>query len=274
MTRFLLSAAFAATALLAAATARAHEYWVEPSAYIAEPGATINVDLVNGQDFAGSRHFYNAASFNLFQTRRNNVLSDVDGRLGDRPPLVIEAIDEGVTTVAYVSTHAWLRYDAWDKFEEFVANQRYDGALERHVARGLPREGFREAYQRLARSLIAAGTIDPAWRDAPSGLETEIVLLDNPFAGATEMVRAVILRDGVPRPNAPVDLFERAADGSVTVAQLRSDAEGVVALPVRPGHAYLVDATILREPDSALAERLEVVWETLWAALTFGVPEA
>jgi hypothetical protein len=29
---------------------------------------------------------------------------------------------------------------------------------------------------------------------------------------------------------------------------------------------------VLREPNAALADRMNVVWETLWASLTFEVP--
>jgi hypothetical protein len=52
----------------------------------------------------------------------------------------------------------------------------------------------------------------------------------------------------------------------------RTDADGIASLPVK-GFSYLVDAVVLREPTAELAAEAEIAWETLWAALTFGVPE-
>jgi hypothetical protein len=52
----------------------------------------------------------------------------------------------------------------------------------------------------------------------------------------------------------------------------RTDADGIASLPVKAG-CYLVDAVVLREPTAELAAEAEIAWETLWAALTFGVPE-
>ena len=54
---------------------------------------------------------------------------------------------------------------------------------------------------------------------------------------------------------------------------MQTDDNGVATFPVRPGYSYMVDAVVLREPSDRLAEQFGAVWETLWANLTFAVPE-
>ena len=53
------------------------------------------------------------------------------------------------------------------------------------------------------------------------------------------------------------------------ITYLATDAKGEAVIPVRPGHRYLLDAVVLREaPDGD-----GPVWESLWAAMTFAVPD-
>ena len=52
-----------------------------------------------------------------------------------------------------------------------------------------------------------------------------------------------------------------------------TDSEGRVTVPVKSGHRYMLDAVVLREPSANLAEATGAVWESLWANLTFEVPE-
>ena len=77
---------------------------------------------------------------------------------------------------------------------------------------------------------------------------------------------------GTPRAGAQVEVFEKSPDGRVTITLLRTDPVGHVLIPVKPGHRYLIDSVVLRRPSDELAENLELDWESLWAALTFAVP--
>ena len=105
-----------------------------------------------------------------------------------------------------------------------------------------------------------------------TGLETEIVALNNPYTDpASEGMRVKVLYQGSVRADAQVEVFEKASDGTVDVALYRTDAEGLAVLPLKPGHEYLVDAVVLRDTgnnDPAAG----AVWHSLWASLTFAVP--
>jgi hypothetical protein len=172
--------------------------------------------------------------------------------------------------IAYEATTARVGYETLEKFASFAAHKDFDGAVPRHRARGLPETDFGEAYSRHVKALVAVG--DGAGQDRALGLATEIVALENPytFGGSALPVQVLYRQD--PRPDAQVELFEKAPDGRVAITYHRTDARGIARLPVKPGHEYLADAVVLREPGAQLAQDRDVVWETLWAALTFAVP--
>ena len=155
----------------------------------------------------------------------------------------------------------------WEKFQIFADHKGFADMRARHEARGLPTEGFSETYRRFAKALVAVG--DGAGADAATGMETEFVALTNPYTDAAGAVRVRLLYQGAPRVEAQVEVFEKSGAGAVVITYLATDAKGEAVIPVRPGHRYLLDAVVLREaPDGD-----GPVWESLWAAMTFAVPD-
>jgi len=141
--------------------------------------------------------------------------------------------------------------------------------VDQHKSRGLPDTGFKEAYSRYGKSLIAVG--DGAGADQNVGLLTEIVALANPYTDdLTDGLPVQVLYEGKPRANVQVELFDRAPDGEVAVTLHRTDNTGVAVIPVAPGHEYLVDSVVMRAVGPA--DDKGHVWESLWASLTFKVP--
>ena len=252
---------------------KAHEMWLEPKAYQVAEGETIAAQLLNGQMFEGAEYSYNPNEFVRFEqlSTRTKTKDPVKGRLGDLPALSIDAPEPGLHIVTYQSVVTPLRYETWDKFKAFADQKAFNDIEARHDARKLPRDKFNEAYARYIKTLVAVG--DGKGMDTPTGLETEIVALANPYTDALggELPVRVLYRQK-PRASVQVTLFEKAPNGSVSSSLHLTDNNGVVRLPVKPGHGYLVDSVVLREPSKELVEKTKAVWETLWAALTFKVP--
>lgn len=259
---------FLAAALGSAAAA--HETWLEPSRFYVQAGETVEIDLKNGDDFSGSRHSYNPDEFKRFAFRAGGATQPITGRMGDRPAATLKGLPRGLAAIVYHSEPSILTYKSRAKFERFVRSKGFDGALERHAARGLPPTGFIETYSRYAKTLIMVGKGGGA--DRSFGLETEIVALVNPYQGAVREIPVRVLYRGAPRVNALVTLFERRGGGAATITRVRTDAKGVARLPVVSGGKYLVDAVVLRETKGATPRTRGAVWETLWASLTFAVP--
>ncbi len=106
------------------------------------------------------------------------------------------------------------------------------------------------------------------------GFETEIVAVTNPYTDDLSngfSVKLYYRQDT--RPDTQVEVFRKASDGTVTIDLYRTDDQGIATFPVEPGLAYMVDAVVLREPSEELMASTNAVWETLWANLTFAVPE-
>ncbi len=252
--------------------ALAHEFWIEPLNYRVEADGKLEGRLVNGERFEGVNLPYLPRNFQMFTQFGGGDARPVEGRLGDSPALSAAPLNDGLQVVAYVSTVSRLEYTEFEKFQRFADHKAFANIPADHSARGLPETDFGEAYTRFAKTLIAAG--DGTGSDFRVGLETEIVALANPYTDDVSGGLPVQVWYGdEPRADAQVELFDKAPDGTVEITLHRTDAEGIAVLPVVPGHSYLVDAVILREPAPALAEGANVVWETLWASMTFAVPE-
>lgn len=251
--------------------AHAHEFWISPEDYTVTPDDRIVGHLRNGEEFSGSGYSYLPSRFTRFEIITGDTVRPVEGRVGDKPALDMPAGESGLSVVVHETTASRLTYTEWEKFVRFVEHKAMDGTLEAHRERGLPDAGFVELYSRYCKALIAVG--DGAGADRPVGMLTEIVAEVNPYTDdLTAGLPLRVLYDGAPRANAQIELFEKAPDGAVTITLHTTDAEGRATVPVRAGHEYLADAVVMRSTgNDTVADG--PVWETLWAALTFRVPE-
>lgn len=248
----------------------AHEFWIEPAEYRFSPPATVKAHLRNGERFEGSSQPYVKRSTVRMDRVAGNEVRPVEARLGDNPAFSVDIEQAGLHVLVYERSVQTIRYAQWEKFRRFAKHKAFKDALEKHRARGLPETGFKEAYRRFAKSLVAAG--NAVGRDRPVGLEAELVAQQNPYVD--DLTNGLLVRalyQGQPRADTQIELFEKSPDGVVDVTLHRTDQEGYVVLPVKSLHRYLVDMVILREPADKLAARHKVVWETLWASLTFAV---
>jgi len=263
---------FALILALTATPLSAHEFWIEPLTYQVAPDGRLEAHIVNGEEFEGVELPYIPRSFENFVVFSGEQAAKVQGRVGDRPALNQDALAEGLNIVAYQASNATLNYENWAKFQKFVDHKDFGDVRSRHEARGLPDEDFLEVYGRFSKTLIGAGNGQGA--DRRVGLETEVVALTNPYVNdLSDGMRVQLHYRNEVRANEQIEVFEKAPDGTIDIQLYRTDDQGIGTFPVKPGHAYMVDAVVLREPSDQLAEATGAVWQTLWANLTFGVPE-
>jgi uncharacterized GH25 family protein len=255
-----------------AAPVAAHEFWIEPHAYLVDGETIIKGDLVNGEDFEGGKQPYLPQRFVKFQTFAQGKFADVPGRVGDNPGLRMDPIADGLHIFSYQSTPATLDYESWEKFQRFVDHKKFGDIRPLHDARGLPESGFTEVYTRFSKTLVGVGNAQGS--DGFTGLMTEIVALTNPYTDdLSDGMTFQLYANRAPRANAAFEVFEKAPDDTVTITFYETDDQGQVTVPVKAGHSYMADAVILREPSADLARDTGAVWETLWANITWGVPE-
>ncbi|MFC4670414.1 DUF4198 domain-containing protein [Seohaeicola nanhaiensis] len=271
MRRALLTSAILVLVQTATQSA-AHEFWVEPEKYQVESGAPLVADLRNGQNFRGAALAYFPAQTARFDLITATGTTPVTPRMGDIPALATTAPADGLLVILHETRASTVKYTKPETFAGFTAHKDFPTALQTHRDRGLPETGFIETYRRFAKALVAVG--DGAGADAPAGMETEFVALTNPYTDdPAQGLAARLLYQGHPRAQAQVEIFDRAPDSTVAISYLRTDDAGVVRVPLIPGHAYLLDAVVLRPVnEGAPFDPDTPVWETLWAAMTFAVP--
>ena len=164
---------------------------------------------------------------------------------------------DGLVVVLAETTPSKVIYEEWEKFLSFAEHKDFPKAEADHSANGWSQEKVVESYTRHVKTLIATGT--GVGDDAPTGMTTEFVALTNPYdADFDGQMKVALFYQDEPRADAQVEVFDRAPDDSVTISLHRTDAAGEAVIPAQTGAGY--------DPD-------QPVWETLWAALTFAVPQ-
>lgn len=256
---------------LVGAPATAHELWIEPLAYQIEADANLEAHIVNGEEFEGTKLAFLPRTIQNFVVFSGQQMARVDSRIGDRPALNRAALGDGLHIIAYQTNPTTVNYPNWEKFQKFVDHKDLGDLRPIHNERGLPEENFLEVYTRYSKSLI--GVASGAGSDRRVGMETELVALANPYTdNLSEMPVQLHYRNDV-RANEQIEVFEKAPDGTIEITLHRTDDDGIGRFPVKPGHAYMVDAVYIREPSESLAAETRGVWETMWANLTFSIPE-
>jgi hypothetical protein len=254
---------------LAATPMSAHEFWISPDRYTIQERDQLIAHLRVGEKFQGGSSPFLPSRFARFDLVHEGRVRPVTGRVGDRPALANRTPGSGLVTIVHQTSNSVVTYSEWRKFVNFVNHKDAAWVLEQHKARGLPDSGFSEVYSRYGKSLIAVG--GGAGADQQVGLLTEIVALANPYTmNPAQGLPVRVLYQGKLRANAQVELFERDPAGTVRISLHRTNGNGEVRLPVKPGHEYLVDSVVLRpvQPNNPKG----AVWESLWASLTFKVP--
>ncbi|HGG05699.1 MAG TPA: DUF4198 domain-containing protein [Aliiroseovarius sp.] len=260
--------------LFSSLTAKAHELYLEPLDYQVGPEGRLMINIVNGQKFRGHKLPYLPQVAVRFDMAGPEGVVPVVSRAGDTPAVDMQVPAQGGLLVfIYHARNATLTYNDAEKFWDFVEHKDLPVTRAEHAARGLPESGFKEVYSRYSKTLVAVG--DGAGQDRNFGLLTEIVALANPYTDPVDNGLPVqLLYQGVPRANEQLEVFDKDPAGEVTITRLRTDDDGILNVPVTPGHSYMLDAEVLRLPDPALADETGASYESLWANLTFAVPVA
>ena len=256
---------------LSASSVSAHELWLEPQDYTVAPEATLSAQIVNGSDFTGQNLPYLPQRFARFDDVVDGRATPVPGRVGDMPAVQMATPPEGLNVLVYQARNATVDYADWATFVRFTEHKDFPGILDAHRARGLAEEPFTEVYSRYSKSLVAVG--DGAGADSRTGLETEIVALTNPYTDdVSQGMRFQLWYGNQPRANVRFEVYDRSPAGAVTQTFYKTDAQGMVTVPVKPGYSYMADAVVIREPAQALADQTGALWETLWANMTWAIP--
>lgn len=263
----------ALVAALSAASAQAHDFWVQPFKFQIEPNSTVLTSLQVGHGKDRQRWDSDASRVVQFTSTGPKGVNDLRKTLRAGPmtadhPLAFGA--PGTYLLALETSHAESTLPGL-RFQDYLKQEGLTPALElRARTRAEARPG-REIYSRRAKALVLVGppsaTPQP-WVTRPLGLTLEIVPETNPYApGAPGELAVRVYYQGRLLPGATVMLNNLQFDGR-PVQTLVTDAAGraVVKFP-RTGDWQL--NVIWTRP---LLGNRTADFDTTFSSLTFGFP--
>jgi uncharacterized GH25 family protein len=269
-TRLARTAAGVATTVAAAMSsgAAAHDFWIEPTAFLVREGQGVGLRFRVGEFLAGEPLPFIPARASRFLVHEGNAIKPIVGRAGADLAGMVASDAPGLLVVGYQSRPSRIELDA-DKFETYLREEGLDSVVAQRAARKQTRAEVREIFSRYAKSLVAAGPQTAAMNDRRLGLPFELVAERNPY----------LLRDGDVLP-LRLTYDDRPLAGTLVMAlntrnpldwrTARTDGDGRVLLKLKPGGMWLVKAVhMIEAPKGSGAE-----WASFWASLTFEIPGA
>jgi Domain of unknown function (DUF4198) len=260
-----------AALLLVAAPLFAHDMFLRLEQFFVAPNTTINVRLFNG----------------TFVLSENSIAPDRLADIAVVSPTGRVKIDVGQWNAAGDTSVFPMRTGAAGTYvigvstkprvlemagADFNAYLRSDGIPDELAARRAEKkldERAKERYQKHVKALVQVGTTPSAAFNTVLGYPAELVPIENPYSlavGATLQVRVLV--DGKPVANQFVQYGGlSASNGRVAQRNIRSDAAGIVRIPLnRTGTYYVKFISMVR-----LVNDPEANHASKWGSLTFAV---
>ncbi len=251
-----------------------HELWVDTTDFRVEKDTEINLNLRNGENFDGFSLGYFDRSVEKLYWRQNGNQFNNTSRQGDIPALKIVPNENGLVTAVYVSKPSIIKYKEFKKFKNFAMAKHSQSSIDFHLNSNFPKENFSEIYTRYSKALLGVGGAKGS--DKANDLELELIALQNPYTDdISSGIEILTLYQGKPQAFSMLNVFERSnTDLRVNSFVVKTDAKGIATVKVENDNAYLIDNVIIRPANDKLLKDKGVIWESLWAALTFGVIRA
>ncbi len=245
-------------ALLAAASARADDAWIEPAEFAPAAPGEVAVHLRVGRDH----------EVRDFERRPGRILRfviagpdeaprEVGGETGATPAGVARLERAGLHAIGYVGRPNWVELSR-EAFALLLRERGHEALL----AEAAERPRTQILYARCARTLLVAGEGGPVAEDRPLGLPLE--LLAEPPHLPDAPLRVRLLREGAPLAGLRVRAV--SLDRHAGTWQTTTDAEGRATFTLPHGGRWLLSAVVV-ERGADLAR-----WEMTWASLTLRLP--
>ena len=254
---------FILLSFLAAPAAFGHEFWIEPSNFRPPVGAVVAARVMVGEGFLGEAKLRDETHILRFEMVGPYGETPMVGRPGAEPAGVARIEAPGVHLVGYASRPRTVSLEG-DKLDQYIREEGLEPFF-----RGDRPSKIEDHYSRYAKCLLLAGDAPPSSKgyDSRLGFALELIPQRDPAglpAGAK--LPLILLKDGRPLPDAQVSARKRGQPDTRIVT--RSDAQGRVFLELPEAGVWLVHSVFIR-PIPSQAEN----WQSLWASLTFEIPE-
>lgn len=257
-------------ALLMAAPACAHDFWIVPSRFTPEPGRLVAVSLRVGEHLAGEPVPRIEGGFERFVVAQGGRSIPLPGRDRADPAGLLRASQPGLHVIAYESKPIPIELPA-PTFERYLREEGLESILRERAARGESAMPAREKYVRCAKAQLmidaAARSAAPASPEDALGLTLELVAEANLYAARdSDELPFRLLFLGKPLAGALVIALNTGAPMQRLFA--RSDTEGRVRFTLPGTGMWLVKVVHM----VAAPAGTDAQWLSFWASLTFERP--
>lgn len=237
--------------------AGAHEFWLEGRVEAAGHAPVLELDLKVGQMLDGVSLPFVPETFTRFEWVHGGD-GPVGGTLGDVPAARVGFDAARGAVIFHRTLPRQVVHRDWALFLNYLEMEGLGETAARHVARGLPREGFTETYTRHAKLVVLPGS-GGLVEDALIGSPVEFVLHRVIAFDGVRIIEGRLHADGDGARQ--VSVFYTGADGA-EVRRVPTDDRGEFRLTVPGGGPVLLNAVgIVPARDGHAA------WHSDWASV-------
>ena len=251
--------------LTASASLSAHDFWIEPTGFMADVGRVVGVKLRVGQDFHGDPVPRSDASIGDFVVVDAAGRREIVGRDGADPAGLLRVTSPGLMVIGYHSRPSPVTLPA-DKFTDYLKEEGRDAVIAaRAKTLGSQRDG-REIFSRAAKSLVRSGEMTAASGDRVLGFPIELVAERNPYQMRSgDQLSVRLTYKDAPLAGALIVAFNQRHP--FLKKRVRSDQNGRATFTIDEPGPWLVKAVhMVPAPTGSNAD-----WESFWASLTFEI---
>ncbi len=257
------AAVASAGALLLAATAFAHDFWIEPPRFHVAKNESVDLPLRVGMEYVGDPVPRDDLRLEKFVMLGPDGTTSVPGDDKRDPAGRVTPTKDGVYVVAFRSKRRSIELDA-AKFEAYLKSEGLERVAKIRAQRNETGKAGHEVYSRCAKTLLKVGDGAKDGHDRVAGLRLEIVPETNPYVvvAGDELAFRVIFED---KPLADAFVVARSRVETKHVVAARTDAEGRVKLTLDRAGEWMVKCVHMIEAPVETG----MDWESLWASVTF-----
>lgn len=256
--------------VLCGSAAAAHDFWIEPSRYVLEPGEGVAARLLVGHAWEKEPFARKPSHLEAFELHGPGLTQPLVELAGADPAGRARLAEPGVHVLVYRSRPTRLEMEA-AAFESYLREEGLEAIVAERARRGESERAGLEAYARCAKAIVRTPGAASKGHDRTFDLPLELTPVSDPFvaSAAAEGGGALELRltsRGVPLAGSLVEAQSLGAGEPLTLSA-RTDAAGRVRLVLPRGGAWLFAAVHMTRAEAADAAG-SPDWESWWASLT------
>lgn len=254
-----------AALVLCGSTAAAHDFWVEPTRWVLDPGEALAARLFLGHAWDKESFTRKPSHVEAFELHGPDGVRELVELPGADPAGRVRVPEAGVHVLVYRSRATELELPA-DSFESYLREEGLEAIVAERERRGESASPGREVYARCAKALVRVGSGSSAGYDRVLGMPAELTPVADPFSpeAATPEVVLELSSGGIPLAGALVEA-QSLAGGERQSLQGRTDEMGRVSFPLPRRGAWLFAAVHMTRSEAGGASSH---WESWWASLT------